>query len=402
MNEKKKILFLIHTLQVGGAEKVLVNLVNSMNKEKFDITVMTVINTGAFRNKLSNNIKYKTIFNIPILNQKNDKRGNEKSGNLLNNSSKIKKILADIYRMTWRLINCSRIHKKYIGDEYDVEISFLEGIPAKIIATSKNKKSKKIAWIHVDLIKERKSEKFFKNLEEEKKVYEKFDNIVGVSEVVKEQFVKKFSYNNMDNVIVKYNPIDVNDIINKSTEEINDIEKNKFTLCSVGRLTIQKGYDRLLKVVNMLNNENLEFDLWIIGVGPEEQKLMKYIKENSLHNVKLLGYKQNPYKYIKKSDAFVCSSRAEGFSTVVSEAIILERPIVTTDCAGMKEMLGEENQYGMVVENSIEGLYSGIYKMITNKAILNNYNQETKKRKKIFDLYNAINEVEELLLEKNE
>lgn len=400
MNERKKILFLIHTLQVGGAEKVLVDLVNNMNKEKFDITVMTIINTGAFRNKLSDDIKYKTILDIPILNKKNDKNGNEKSGNLLNNGNKIKKILAEIYRMTWRLINCSRIHKKYIGNEYDVEISFLEGIPTKIIAASNNKKSKKIAWIHVDLLKERKSEKFFKNLKEEKNAYEKFDNIVGVSKVVKDQFIKKFSYKDVDSVMVKYNPIDVNNIIEKSKEKIEDVKKNNITLCTVGRLTVQKGYDRLLEVANRLNEDKVKFDLWIIGVGPEEQMLMEYIKNNCLDNVKLLGYKKNPYKYIRESDVFVCSSRAEGFSTVVSEAVILEKPVVATECAGMKEILGENNEYGMIIENSTEALYNGLYQMLTKKEILDNYKEKVKYKKQIFGLSNAINEVEELLIEK--
>lgn len=396
-NQKKKILFLIHTLQVGGAEKVLVDLVNNIDKTKFDVTVMTVINTGAFRDSLCENIEYKTIFNIPFLNKKNDNKGNKKSGNLLNNGSKIKKILADIYRITWRFINCSKIHKKYIGNAYDVEVSFLEGIPAKIISASNNKNSKKIAWIHVDLLQERKSEKFFKNLQDEKKTYEKFDKIVGVSKVVKEQFINKFSYEDKHKVIVKYNPINVENILDKSKEQIDDVEKSKLTLCTVGRLTVQKGYDRLLEIVNSLNKEDIQFDLWIMGVGPEEQKLTEYIKDNKLNNVKLLGYKENPYKYIKQADIFVCSSRAEGFSTVVSEAIILEKPIVTTECAGMREMLGENNEYGIVTENSVDALYEGLRNILTNNEILENYRKRIISRKDIFGLDKAVREVEELL-----
>lgn len=397
MDKKKKILFLIHTMQVGGAEKVLVDLVNNIDKEKFDITVMTVINTGAFRDSLDSDIEYKTIFNIPFINKKQDKKGNKKSGNLLDNGSRIKKVLADIYRMAWRFVSCSRIHKKYIGDKYDVEISFLEGIPAKIIAASSNKNSKKIAWIHVDLLEERKSEKFFKNFKEEKSVYEKFDNVVGVSKIVKEQFIKKFNYTDTDKALVKYNPIDTDKIINKSTEEMEDVEKNKMTLCTVGRLTIQKGYDRLLEIVNMLNKEGLEFDLWIIGVGPEEQKLKEYIEKNNLRNVKLLGYKENPYKYIKKSDIFVCSSRAEGFSTVVSEAIILEKPIITTECAGMEEMLGDNNEYGIIVKNSTDALYEGLKNILTDGEILEKYRNKIVNRKEEFGLEKAVKEVEELL-----
>ena len=110
---KKKILFLIHTLGVGGAEKVLLNLVNNMDKTKYDVTVMTVINTGAFINQLDKDIKYKYIFSSPF-SQKNKRinKRNEQvnSGSLLNKTSKIKKVLASIYQFMWRNISCKIIY----------------------------------------------------------------------------------------------------------------------------------------------------------------------------------------------------------------------------------------------------------------------------------------------------
>lgn len=125
---KKKVLFLIHTLQVGGAEKVLVNLVNKMDKNKFDITVMTVINTGAFRNELNNDIKYDSIIKLKILNKINRYREKirnvEKSGNLFDKKSKVKEILAKIYKMFWRNIDISWVYKKTIKDRYDIELHF--------------------------------------------------------------------------------------------------------------------------------------------------------------------------------------------------------------------------------------------------------------------------------------
>lgn len=391
MENKTKVLFLIHTLQVGGAEKVLVNLVNKLDKKKYDITVMTVINTGAFRNELDKEVKYKTIFDIKLLNR-NKK---ESSGNLLNKTSKIKSMAANIYRYMWRHINCKKVYKKYIKDEYDVEVAFLEGISAKIIANSTNSHSKKIAWIHVDLINERKTEKFFKNREEEKDTYTKFNQIIAVSKHVKEQVEKKFNIYD-EKVIVRYNPIDKKYIENLSNENIEDITKERFTICTVGRLSVQKGYDRLLEVAKKLNNENLKFDLWIIGVGAEEDNLKKYIEENGLTNVKLLGYKKNPYKYIKASDLFVCSSRAEGFSTVVSEAIILEKPIVTTECSGMRELLGDNSEYGIICKNDTEELYKSLHDILSNKEKYEYYKTKIIERKNIFDIEKSIKNIEEL------
>ncbi len=397
---RKKVLFLIHTLQVGGAEKVLVNLVNGMDKKKFDITVMTVVNTGAFREELNENIKYDSIiklklFNIFKKNKSNNTNTNTMSGNLFSKKSKSKEILAKLYKFFWRNINVNWIYKKTIKENYDVEIAFLEGVSAKVIAHSSNKSSKKIAWIHVDLLNEKKTEGFFKNLSDEKNNYNKFDEIICVSNVVKNQFITKFDFDEKK-VKVKYNPIDQLSIEKKSMEAI-EIEKEKFTFCTIGRLSTQKGYDRLIKVVSELNKKNLKFDVWIIGVGAEEGKLKELISKLKTDNVKLLGYQKNPYPYIKLADAFVCSSRAEGFSTVVSEAIILEKPVVTTDCSGMEELLGKNSEYGLICDNNENDLYKAMYKFITNNDLLNKYKQNVKKRKKIFNIKNSIKEIEELI-----
>lgn len=394
---KKKILFLIHTLGIGGAEKVLVNLVNNMDKTKYDVTVMTIINTGAFITELNNEVKYKYMFNIPFSKRKKIKSDSKKeSGSLLNKTSRIKEILKRIYQFVWRHISCKIIYKIFIKEKYDYEIAFLEGIPAKIIAESNNKDSIKISWIHVDLINEIKSEKFFKNRENEIEVYNKFDKIVAVSQYVKNQFIKKYKIIE-EKVYVRYNPIDEKYIEKCSNQKINDIKKEKFTLCTIGRLAPQKGYDRLLSVVDKLNKDNIEFELWIIGVGPEEDKLKDYINQKNINNVKLLGYKINPYVYIKKADLFVCSSRAEGFSTVVSEAVILEKPIVTTDCSGMREILGQNSEYGLICDNNEEALYKALKDILSNKDKYLYYKNKVSERKYIFNIRESVKNIEKLL-----
>ena len=186
--KKKKIVFLIHTLGGGGAEKVLVNLVNNMDKDKYDITVMTVIDTGIYRAYLNSNIKYKSMFKIPKIARSSSKT--DKSGSLLNKKSSKKKALIRLYTSFWKIAPLKLLHNLYIGNKYDIEVAFLEGISAKIIANSSNKNSKKIAWIHVDLLNQHKSKKVFKNKEEERNTYSKFDQIVCVSEKV--ETVKSF------------------------------------------------------------------------------------------------------------------------------------------------------------------------------------------------------------------
>lgn len=389
MEKKTKVLFLIHTLQVGGAERVLVNLVNNLDKAKFDVTVMTVVNTGAFRKTLSTDIKYKTIINLPKKNKKED----DSSGNLLAGKSRLKSAASKIYQMMWRHKNLERIYKKYITEEYDVEVAFLEGIAAKIIAHSNNKRSKKIAWIHIDLLKERKTEAFFNDLREEKEIYDKFDKIVAVSNAVRDSFVKKFNYDE-NKVIVKYNPIDSEEIKKKADEE--RVKKEKFTVCTVGRLSKQKGYMRLLEVVNSLNTDGVDFNLWIIGVGPEERVMRDYIREKNLENVKMIGYKSNPYPYIKDADLYVCSSITEGFSTTVSEAVILGTPVIATDCSGMREILGD-SEYGIVCKNSEEGILGAMKDIILDKTMYNKYKGKVLERTKMFDLKRSVENISKIL-----
>ena len=116
-------------------------------------------------------------------------------------------------------------------------------------------------------------------------------------------------------------------------------------------------------------------------------------------NVTLLGYKKNPYKYIRNSDLFVCSSRAEGFSTVVSEAIILEKPIVTTECSGMRELLGDNSEYGIICENNTKALYESLLKVLSNKELYLELKEKIIERKNIFDINKTIKDIEEFIEE---
>ena len=203
----------------------------------------------------------------------------------------------------------------------------------------------------------------------------------------------------MDNKTeVQYNVLDENEIIEKSKENISEIKvTTDFKMVTVGRLIPVKGYDRLLRCIKKLKDDGLNFQLWIIGDGDERVNLKNYIKNNKLDDyVKLLGFQDNPYKFIRQSDLFVCSSIAEGFSTVATEAIILEKPIITTDCSGMKELFGEY-KCGIITNNDDESLYKGLKEVLENKEMINVFIENSKKRKIFFNKITRVEELEELL-----
>jgi glycosyltransferase involved in cell wall biosynthesis len=240
-----KILFLIHTLRGGGAEKALVQLVNAMDKTKFDITVMTVLNTGKYIKELDSHIKYKYMFKEII------------DTNTMNKNSFIQRLkyikLLLYYNVFWRLNVTEYLYKKYIKEKYDVEVSFLEGISAKIISSSNNRNSKKICWIHTDLTKNKNTKKYFRNRKSEINCYSKFNEIVCVSENVKKCFLKELGIKDNESTIVRHNPLDIDTIIKNSNEDYDRISKDiriddAKVICTVGRLETLKGYDKLLKV----------------------------------------------------------------------------------------------------------------------------------------------------------
>ena len=374
----KKVLLFVDNLDEGGVSKVLFDLLENINREKYDITIMALYNNGMYKDKIKEYGKFKYCFDIP---EPND------------NSLK-----ANLYRKYWggmlRLPE-KFMYKWFIKEKYDIEIAFIHGWSTKFISGSNNKKSKKIAWVHADLVTWDKVDGVFKNLEHHKKAYSKFDEVICVSQTVKEGIEKKY---NVKNAKVLYNPINREKILKLSNEKIDDINhSNKFKLISVGRLSKEKGYDRLLRVVKKLVNEQIGCELLIIGSGKEYDKLNSYIKNNNLeYNIKIVGYKENPYKYVKSSDLFVCSSLSEGYSLVIAESLVLGIPVVSTKCSGPIEIL-RNGENGLLVENSEEGLYKGLKEIINSNELYINYKNRAVKEGTKFGVDNFIKSVEEIL-----
>lgn len=221
----------------------------------------------------------------------------------------------------------------------------------------------------------------------------KYDNILGVSEEVVKAFEKRMDIS--DTVSVQYNPVDDIEINQKATMDNIEYPSNIKNFVTIGRLVDQKGYDRLLHVVNELK-DYFKFCIRILGEGSDREKLEDYIKKNHLEDyVKLLGFQNNPYPYIKAADAFICSSRSEGFSTVATEAMILQKPIFTTDCAGMKELFGEYD-CGMICKNSEDGLKRMLEEVFA-KENFDEYQQDIKKRSEFFKLERRMKEISDII-----
>lgn len=362
-----KVLFLIHDLGQGGAEKVLVNLVNNMDCSKFDITVISLFGGGVNEQFLASHICYHSVFPREI------------PGN-----SKLMKFFSP-----------KQLHRICVRNEYDIEISYLEGPSARVISGSRNTKAKLISWIHVEQHTMSALANAFRNEKEAVHCYERFDQTVCVSEFVRQDFCKILRFPNP--CCVLYNTIESEKIKVDSTEPASEILMDgRFNLVAVGSLKESKGYLRLLRIVKKLR-KRYPVRLYILGIGPQQVELEEFVRNSNMEDsVIFLGYQINPYKYVAKCNLFVCASFAEGFSTAATEALIVGTPVCTVEVSGMREMLGN-NEYGLITENNEEALYEGIKKLLETPELLERYREQAKLRGMFFSTEKTVKAVEEML-----
>ena len=380
--KKKKLLFLTNGLYGGGAEKVLQTLLCNLDLSKYDITLYSV-NEEIVNDKYPQGIKYRYIFK--------QRAANAITRFWARSTNKIKLIIYNNLPPVW-------FYRLFVKGRYDTEIAFIEGYSTRIISGSTDESSRKIAWVHIDLSNNRWTDIAFRNDREEAEAYSRFDNVVCVSDSVRESMSRLFP--NVGTLCVRYNPIDDGNIRQLSQQSSSLKLDNDATvkLVSTGRLVHQKGYDRLLPIVKRLIDDGLNVSLTILGEGGDRRQLEEYIRANNLTGrVSLPGFVDNPYAEMARHDVFVCSSRAEGCSTAVTEALILGLPVVTTECSGMKELLGERNEYGIVTPNDDEALYQAVKSIVTNDDLLRSYKSKAAERGKDFSLSKQIAEIENVL-----
>lgn len=367
----KKILFLIHDLGPGGAEKVLVNLVNNMDPQQFDITVMALFGGGVNEQFLKPHIRYVACFKRMI-------RGNSH---------------------LMKLLTPRQLHNWLIKDRYDIEVSYLEGPSARIISGCPHADIRLVSWIHVEQHTKAVAAQSFRSYEESVRCYGRFHQTVCVSEYVKQDFLTL--YPGLRNVCVLYNTNETAQILEQAKESVEPdvFREGEVRLCGVGKLMPIKGFDRIARIHKRLREDGFPVHTYILGEGSERGKIETYVKENGLDDsFTLLGYRTNPYQYLARCDLFLCASTAEGFSTAATEALILGVPVCTVEVSGMKEMLGENNEHGIVTENDEDALYEGIISLLEDPKRLAHYKNSAALRGKDFSTEKTVRAVEEMLL----
>lgn len=359
----KSILFVIDTLEGAGAERVLITILKNLDYSKYKVDLLLIFKQGVFLKDVPNEVNIISIF---------DNYNNK------------------VFKKVYSILFHRQLYKHYVKKLYDIEVAALDASPVFFVSHSFNKNSKKLVWIQVDRIN---SKPIIHKIQSES-LYFNFDKIICVSKEVKKSFMNL--YNNIDSnkIEVVYNSIETDYIINKANSQAENF--NKLTFVSVGRLTYQKGFDILLKAHIKLIKNGFNHQILILGEGEDRKYLENKIKEYKVESAfKLLGFQENPYSIMKKADGYICSSRYEGFSASIAEAVGLGLPVISTPVSGVKELFNN-GEFGLIVEPTVKGLYKGIEKFITNDNLRTYYAQKSVERRDFVDIKQTINQIENI------
>lgn len=330
----KKILFASYSLDFGGIETALITLLKNISND-YEITLVLEKKEGMFLKEVPENVKiieYKASQNKVALIRK------------LSNFIK-----QQIFKLKYR-------------NKFDFSASYATySYPCSFVTRSASKNS--CLWVHNDFMNfYNENEQEYKNFFEKLKVKE-YRKIVFVSNHDKEVFVEQFPEFDKKCIYCN-NLIDYNKILSKANEEIKDFGKEDcITFINLGRHNEkQKKLSRIIDASRMLKKEGYNFRVIFVGDGQDSKEYKK--QAEGIANIQFLGAKNNPYPYLKNSDCLIMSSNFEGYPVVFIESLILNKPIITTDVSDSKKDI--QGKYGIVVEKSVDGVYSGMKEFIEN------------------------------------
>lgn len=366
----KNILLVVDERKMGGVSILLEDLINNMDLKDKAIDILVLHNNGDRLENIKDKVniiygtKYFDAIDIPL-------KEIIKSFNI----GLFFKKLRLVFEMKTGLIEKRIIkeRKKILSKKYDVEVAFKDGFTALFVGFGNC--SKKIHWLHYDYKTQNANAKYDKLF---KRVLPKFSKIIAVSKGVMDDFNNLYHLENKTKVIDNF--IDTKKIKSMMKKKPSKKSNQELNLISVGRLHYQKGYDRLIEVFNKLNKDNLlnNVKLHIYGDGPEEERLKKLITLYNLNDIIILeGRTNNPYEKIVNSDLFILSSVYEPFGLVIVEAMTLQVPVLAAANSATSKLI-DNNKNGLIVDNSIEGLYEGLKKIILNKDLINKWKESLK------------------------
>lgn len=378
ISPKIKLLFRHRSMEMGGVEKVMLSLLNNLDKEKFDMTVLLSLNQGELRNEFPHHVR-----KIYLVDGKED----------LSTNPVLQKI--QLLQRKWKLEkfrkNSEKIDREILKNEFDVEIAMTYNDFEPVLQSS-NKKSKKIGWFHSEIDLPKLQPLVPKILEH----FPQFDQMIYCSEKIRNTMHQEHPKLNYPKEEVIINAIPIEEIKQKADEKIPDFGQ-KPVFVSVGRLHTRKGFHKLMDAHHQLIKEGFQHSILIIGDGEELPNLLNQQKKLGVEETfTFAGNKMNPYPYIKNADFFILPSESEAWPLVIAEALILKKPIIATK-VGDIEMIIDDQKTGYLIDYKTEEIYAAMKEFITNKTLVEDIEKYLENIENQFDNQKIFNQIEEMI-----
>lgn len=398
----KKIFIMNHAMEIGGAEKALLGLLETIDTTKYSVDLFLMRHAGELMKYIPEKINLLpelpqySVLAVPIVDALKKGQISVAFGRFIG-KEKAKQTVKRLHLSADNQVALEYSHKytlkfmPFINDQdYDLAISFLT--PHYFVADRVRAK-KKIAWIHTDY------SCIDVDIESEQKMWSKYDYIISISEDVTNSFLEKFPA--LKNKILKIENILPENYINHLTDAF-DVRREMpdngtIKLLSIGRFSYPKRFDEIPAICRMIKDSGVNVTWYLIGYGGDEQLIRKKIQEQKMENeVIILGKKENPYPYIKACDFYVQPSRYEGKSIAVREAQLLGKPVIITDYSTARSQI-KDGYDGVIVPMSLEECALGIGDSVRENniwnIIRNNLSQsDISNKKEIKKLYKIMNE----------
>ncbi|KMQ68252.1 glycosyl transferase family 1 [Chryseobacterium sp. FH2] len=377
-NKKIKVLFRHRSMEMGGVEKVILSMLNNLNREKFEMTICLNMNQGELRDEIPKHVRKEYLTD-----------GKED----LSKNSIIQKL--QLVKRKLRLNEAEKnpkIADEILQEEYDVEIASTYADFAPVLNSS-NKNSKKIGWFHSDIT----VPKFKPLIPAVLKHIPQFDYFIFGSQQTKDILIKTYPDLKLPENQVILNAIPIDELKQKA-QEFKPGFPQKPVFVSVARLHTRKGFHKLMDAHAKLLKDGFDHHIVVIGDGEERENLKKQAEKLGVSNsFEFLGSLMNPYPYIKNADFYILPSESEGWPLVIADTLILQKPIIATSVGGVPEMINHEEN-GYLINYEVDEMYDAMKRFLTEPKLVSNINKNLENIEEQFDNQKIFDAVENIIL----
>lgn len=375
--KKIKVLFRHRSMEMGGVEKVILSMLNHLNKNKFEMTVCLNMNQGELRNEFPEYVR-----KVYLTDGKED----------FSKNTIIQKV--QLAKRRLKLQNAQknpRIADKLLNEKYDVEIAPTYAAFDSVL-NSANTKSRKIGWFHSDIT----LPKLQPLVPGILKQIPQFDYFIFGSQQTKDILIETYPDLRIPENQVILNAIPIEELKQKAVVFTPELPQ-KPIFVSVARLHSRKGFHKLMEAHARLLKDGFDHHIIIIGDGEEKENLKKQAETLGVtDSFEFLGSLMNPYPYVKNANFFILPSESESWPLIIADSLILQKPIISTNVGGIPEMI-THGKTGYLINYETDEMYEAMKKFLTDPELISEIKNNLTDIEKQFDNQKIFDAVENII-----